>query len=478
MLQRIAEDPGMFQSQQLWLRHAIEGARGGDPEALKLARSKLPGAVRERDLWKAGEVVSEFAEETFPATPGYEDTLGRVVGEGLGSLASGVATSIVTGPAGGAVFFTAMGMGEAAERAASEGATDEQIIEAAGLGGGAGATDVFPAEMLLGRIPGANAVAHAVKKFGGARVMQALGRVSNQAIVESAQEGGQQAIQNLIAREVYKPEQQIGEGIVENMGVGGLVGGIAGLGREGVVAIGRRRSRSSRGERSRAVQDVPPPSPADEASPIPTADIVEGRERVADAEAAGRANEYLKVAGLPQVGQPVRVSRGRDVVEGVVTDAWDSDGEPGFTVESPDGTLTEGTLSTFANMGAEITGLPMPAPRAEIEKAAQDFAKEIDKLEQGAAKTMASEGQGPGPAPRLTRAQVVEVERLTRAGVPPGDAVVQVFSRAGAPPGDPYTPVTPTAEGFGGRPAPTVRGVAGTARRRRLLSGNRREGRR
>ena len=293
--------------------------------------------------------------------------------------------------------------------------------------------------------------------------MQALGRVSNQAIVESAQEGGQQAIQNLIAREVYKPEQQIGEGIVENMGVGGLVGGIAGLGREGVVAIGRRRSRSSRGERSRAVQDVPPPSPADEASPIPTADIVEGRERVADAEAAGRANEYLKVAGLPQVGQPVRVSRGRDVVEGVVTDAWDSDGEPGFTIESPDGTLTEGTLSTFANMGAEITGLPMPAPRAEIEKAAQDFAKEIDKLEQGAAKAMASEGQGPGPAPRLTRAQVVEVERLTRAGVPPGDAVVQVFSRAGAPPGDPYTPVTPTAEGFGGRPAPTVRGVAGTA---------------
>ena len=121
MLQRIADDPGMFQSQQLWLRHAIEGARGGDPEALKLARSKLPGAVRERDLWKAGEVVSEFAEETFPATPGYEDTLGRVVGEGLGSLASGVATSIVTGPAGGAVFFTAMGMGEAAERAASGG---------------------------------------------------------------------------------------------------------------------------------------------------------------------------------------------------------------------------------------------------------------------------------------------------------------------------------------------------------------------
>ena len=48
ILGRIADDPGMFQSQQLWLRNAIEKARAGDPSGIAGARERLPGPVRER----------------------------------------------------------------------------------------------------------------------------------------------------------------------------------------------------------------------------------------------------------------------------------------------------------------------------------------------------------------------------------------------------------------------------------------------
>ena len=474
ILQRIADDPGMLQSQQLWLRHAIEGVRGGNPEALTDARSKLPAeAVQERDLWQAGEAVSAFAEENFPARPGYEDSLGRAVGEGLGSLGAGLVTAVVPGVGSGlsTAFFTAMGSGEAADRAVAAGATDEQIIQAAGLGAGAGATDILPAEMLLGRIPGANVVANAVRRYGGKRTMQALGRISNQALVESVQEGGQQTLQNLIAQEVYNPEQQLLEGVVENAGIGGIVGGIAGLGREGVYTLATRRSGSARGNRARAVREVPPPSPADEASPIPTGDIIEGRERIADAEATVGANKWLATEGLPEIGQPVRIVRGRDAVEGVVSDAWQGD-DPGLTVRAVDGTETDMSLAQMQAMGARLTTLPMPAPRDEIARKAQEIAQDAERVQEAAAAEERGAGVEPdrrqeidqimadarrdadrrwergegvvSPAappsapelPQLTSEQGAEAARLVRQGVDPQEAVRRAQSAMPAAPAE------------------------------------------
>ena len=518
ILQRIADDPGMLQSQQLWLRHAIEGVRGGNPEALTEARSKLPAeAVQERELWQAGEAVSAFAEENFPARPGYEDSLGRAVGEGLGSLGAGLVTAVVPGVGSGlsTAFFTAMGSGEAADRAVAAGATDEQIIQAAGLGAGAGATDILPAEMLLGRIPGANVIANAVRRYGGKRTMQALGRISNQAIVESVQEGGQQTLQNLIAQEVYDPEQQLLEGVVENSGIGGIVGGIAGLGREGVYTLATRRSGSARGARARAVREVPPPSPADEASPIPTGDIIEGRERIADAEATVGANKWLATEGLPEIGQPVRIVRGRDAVEGVVSDAWQGD-DPGLTVRAVDGTETDLSLAQMQAMGATLTTLPMPAPRDEIAKKAQAIAQDADRVAQEDA-ARAEQGAGveperrreidrimadarrdadrrwergeeapapttpppatedPAPAlPQLTSEQGAEAARLVRQGVDPQEAVRRAQSAmpaaptetavdraAPAMPGETQAQPTPMAragEAMPARPEPRMTG--------------------
>ena len=395
---RFADVPNEMRTK---LRTALRGRIEGAENPLDEARAAIPTPVRERGLWKAGEAVSEFAEETFPARPGYEGALSRQVGEGLGSLATGVAAALTPGVGTLAAtgLFTTMGAGEAADRAVAAGASDEDITRAAFLGLGAGGTDVAPVEALLGRlpIPGARAIAEATKRLGGARVARAIGRIGAQATVEAAQEGGQEALQNLIAREVHSPETVIMEGVEAGAGVGGIVGGIAQLTREGVLGIATRRSRSARGNRARAVAEVPPPTPADEASPIQTADIQEGKERVADAQAITAINEWADIEGLPKHGQPVRIVKGRDVVEGIVTDGWQDD-DPGMTVTTPDGDVIDYSLADLQRIGAQVTGLPMPAAesdiakrRAEVEKEAADQIREADKQAAKQAETEAKE---------------------------------------------------------------------------------------
>ena len=366
------------------IRRKGKGQPGGAPDPIAEARAAIPPEITERPLYQAGEAVSEAVEQAFPGSPGYHDSLGRTLGRGLGSVAAGVAVGLASGPAApvtlGALFGAA-GAGEAADRAIGEGAGDAAASTAARLGVLAGSTDIVPIEILLRRIPGPaqRAVEAVAKRVGGERVAAFAGRVGLQTVVEAVQEGGQQTLQNLIAREVYKPEQELGEGVVPSAALGGGVGAIAALGREGVVALASRRSSSRTGDRARAVMQVPPPSPADEASPIPTTDIQAGREVVADAMAVETANRSLEAGGFTPIGQPVRLNDGTGrTVEGVVTDAeTGQDGSVlGVTVSvqdarfGPDPLEIDMTLDELAERGVTLEGMPMP-PSAE-ELAAQD----------------------------------------------------------------------------------------------------------
>lgn len=457
------------------LRRALRARIEGRPEPLAAAYAGRASPVRERRLWRAGEAVSGFAEETFPAAPGYEGSPVRAVSEGLGSLATGVAVSAAGGPNFGPVLattlFANMGAGEAADRAVEAGASDEQIAQAALLGLGAGSTDVLPVEVLLRRlpVPGARAVGDAVRRFGGAKVLGALGRIGTQAAVEAVQEGGQQALQNLIAREVHSPDQRIGEGIVPAAGVGGGVGGIAGLTREGILAIANRRSGSARGARARAVADVPPPSPGDEASPIPTADIQAGREEVADAQATEAANAWLATEGLPAIGQPVRIARGRELVEGVVTDAWD-DGGGGITVTTPDGTVMDASLAELDTMGARVEVLTMPPGAEEIEAVEAERAKEADGIARFEAKmaeraeremqryervTRREQPRPTGEEAEPPRAYGVDEAGVRRAAGPSGEAMQGALAGA-----SPTARIEPGAMA-GESPTPLGEAVAG-----------------
>lgn len=185
------------------------------------------------------------ASDLFPLKPGEQPSILRQLGGGLGSMSAGIAVSALTGPIGAGTMFTLSGAGEAAQRAVDEmqnsGMSDDDIVRAARLGYVPGLTDSLPIETLLGRlpIPGGKFIKVPAGMLGSA--LKGVGRIGWQAFIEGVQEGGQQYLQNLIAREVYKPDQSLTEGLPGDAGIGAGVGGIAQVVKEGIGLLGGRR---------------------------------------------------------------------------------------------------------------------------------------------------------------------------------------------------------------------------------------------
>ncbi|NCX56518.1 MAG: hypothetical protein EBW87_04890, partial [Burkholderiaceae bacterium] len=174
--------------------------------------------------------IAGAAKKPFEAAPGYEDTVARKFGEATGSIAP----FLLTGPFGaagriaGAGLGMGMGAGEARTRAEQEGATAEQRALATGLGSVVGISEMFAPARILGR------VGEPVK----AGIAAQLKRIAMAGGEEAAQEAASQAAQNLIAKGIYKPEQEIIEQVGESAAYGGAVGALA----QGLLdmALGRR----------------------------------------------------------------------------------------------------------------------------------------------------------------------------------------------------------------------------------------------
>jgi hypothetical protein len=103
----------------------------------------------------------------------------------------------------------------------------------------------------------------------------------------------------------------------------------------------RRRRRRDRPRHSRQVGRAPCPAPRakplgmreagalspditpeDEASPLPTDLIVQGKMTMGAAEGTTKANQVLRAAGMPDVGTRVDVSHNGRTQQGAVADAW------------------------------------------------------------------------------------------------------------------------------------------------------------
>ncbi len=218
-------------------------------EMVQAQKDFKPGTVEESILFKAGESVRAVGEKILPAAPGYENSTGRTIGEGLGSVAAGVVTSAVGGPVAGGAVFTLAGSGEAVERAVQHGATEEQIIEAAKTGQIPGLTDSLPVETLLGRVPlpGGKFIKVPVGMIADA--LKVGGRIGFQALVEGIQEGGQEFLQNAIEQE-YNKDQTLIEGVPEGAGLGAAIGGI--------LEAGATPFRSRSGRPSSETSGTPP----------------------------------------------------------------------------------------------------------------------------------------------------------------------------------------------------------------------------
>jgi hypothetical protein len=213
-----------------------EGFKGLIPGAVGLAESAAIGAsaLLPEDMEKSArekiKSVATAAKEPFAASAGYEDTVGRKLGEAVGSTIPFLAAGPLglAGRAAAAGLGVGAGAGEARTRAEEAGATGDQRSTATALGVIPGAFEVFAPFRILGRLP------DAVKAEGvilARRALQAGGE-------EAAQEALSGFAQNLIAKGVYKPEQELIDGLGEQAAYGGATGAIV----QGLLdlAIGRR----------------------------------------------------------------------------------------------------------------------------------------------------------------------------------------------------------------------------------------------
>ncbi len=231
-----------------------EGFKGIVPGAVGLLESAATGAsaLLPEDMEKSArekiKSVATAAKAPFAANAGYEDSVGRKLGEAVGSTVPFLAA----GPLGLAGRAAAVGLGvgagagESRTRAEEAGATGDQRGTATALGMIPGALEAFAPIRILSRIPTASKAAgiEAVK-----RALVAGGE-------EAAQEAASGFAQNLIAKGVYKPEQALIEGLGEQAAYGGATGALV----QGLMDL-------ALGRRARGAKTTPEETPAPAAQP-------------------------------------------------------------------------------------------------------------------------------------------------------------------------------------------------------------------
>jgi hypothetical protein len=191
----------------------VEFGKGIVPGAIGLLEtagtgiSALLPEETEKAAREAIKDIAGIAKKPFEAAEGYEDSVGRKLGEGVGSTAPFfIPGAGLLGLGARVGLGTSAGAGESRLRAEAEGATDEERRLATQLGAPTGLLDLLAPQ--IG--PLKNIITTALARGG----------------VEGATEAAQQIAQNLISKGVYKPEQEIVEGSGEAGAYGAGVGAI------------------------------------------------------------------------------------------------------------------------------------------------------------------------------------------------------------------------------------------------------------
>jgi hypothetical protein len=191
---------------------ALLSSLSGDPQDEYVARKEI-------------KKIAGIAKEPFAADPGYEDSVGRRLGEGLGSTLP----FFGAGKLLGSTLGMAAGAGESREAAEAAGATGQERTSATLLGAPTGLLDMLaPSVPALTRVLG--------KELGS--LTSLMTTTLARAGVEGATEAAQRVAQNLIAKGVYNPEQPILAGSGEEGAYGAGVGALASLIMD--LTLGRR----------------------------------------------------------------------------------------------------------------------------------------------------------------------------------------------------------------------------------------------
>lgn len=217
--------------------------KGVVPGAIGLAETAgtgiaalLPDETEKSAREKIKEIAG-IAKKPFEAAPGYEDSVTRKLSEGIGSTLPffalgplGPAARVAAGGLG-----VAAGAGEAREAAEAKGATGEERRLATQLGAPTGLFDLLAPQ---------------IKPFKSLLVT-----ASARGGVEGLTEAAQKVAQNLIAKGVYDPQQEILVGSGEEGAYGAGVGALASLIVD--MTIGRKARRAHLGLDK---EQAPPPA--------------------------------------------------------------------------------------------------------------------------------------------------------------------------------------------------------------------------
>ena len=255
------------------------GAAGTVEAGLTGASFLLPEEQEQAARRRIAEIGGGVQEFLAPDAA-YEGTYLDVV-RGVGSTAPFLLAAPfgVPGVVAGAGLGVAAGAGEAGQRAAAAGATEEEISTAAGLGMIPGAFEMVAPARIVSRAkralgPKTETIAKALDDSISARLSRVkaggLGRVGSAAVEEAAQEAATEVMQNLISQGVYDPETETFAGVGESAQIGGSVGGLLQLFTEMALGI---KSRGAAGAAPPAVEtpppavETPPPAAAVETPP-------------------------------------------------------------------------------------------------------------------------------------------------------------------------------------------------------------------
>lgn len=257
-----------------YIREALKAVPRGAVSGLETAGLGLAALLPEETEKAAREKIKSAAESLKPSVaPGYEEAIPTKLGEAVGSIGSflvpGLGAGRVAGMLGAGaagvraaqlgttgVLAPAAGAGEAREKAITEGATPEQTRAATQFGAVVGLTELAPIERMF-------------RGLGKDVAGSLIGRVKNALAtggMEGAQEAAAQVAQNLIAQQIYKPDQKLIEGVGEPAAYGAGAGAIVQFLLD--AAAGRRAPRATPPQPSTVAPVAEPPIPT---QPIPTA---------------------------------------------------------------------------------------------------------------------------------------------------------------------------------------------------------------
>lgn len=245
-----AESPAAMAAYERRLAEWEKRTKEVPPEVLQARAAEIEAGP----TFQMGQALQRGAEEAFPVSPLRQEDFLTQVASGVGSL------PVSAIPVAGQLAYGLSAGEDAAQRAGS--LYDVRIADALAKGE-MGEADRLRAEKPAKQYQAALLTAPvgaiteralgAVPAIGRAFAGQAGKRVIRGAVQtgleEAAQEASEQALGNLIAKQVYNPEQKIGEGLIESAEIGGAVGGLVGL-----VAGGA--GKAMRGQRLRQLQDV------------------------------------------------------------------------------------------------------------------------------------------------------------------------------------------------------------------------------